>query len=80
MKPLRALQPRPTRVDVDADGVPVRVEGCAVASVREEWRVEEGWWDRPVRRRYFEVVLDDGSLLVLFEDRLQPGTWRRQRA
>jgi hypothetical protein len=80
VKPLRALQPLRTAVDVDADGLPVQVGGRSVVTVREEWRVEEGWWDTPVRRRYFELALEDGHLLVVFEDRLQPGTWWRQRA
>ena len=51
----------------------------AVESVREEWLVEDGWWtQKPLRRRYFELVLEDGSDVVVFyapdSDR-----WFRQR-
>ncbi|MFM7247739.1 MAG: hypothetical protein ACKO2Y_09760 [Actinomycetota bacterium] len=48
-----------------------------MATVREEWRVEEGWWGEPVRRRYFEVVLEPGRVAVVFEDRRRPGEWWR---
>jgi hypothetical protein len=35
--------------------------------VREEWLVEDRWWTpRPLRRRYFELVLADGRDVVVF--------------
>lgn len=75
-----ALAPRPAAVEVDRDGLPARVDGRAVEAVREEWRVEEGWWtDRPVRRRYIEVVLEGGRIAVVFEDRRRRGEWHAQR-
>jgi hypothetical protein len=50
----------------------------AVESVREEWVVEDGWWtQRPLRRRYFELVLEDGSDVVVFRE--PEGRWFRQR-
>ena len=78
---LRALNaPRPVPVAIGADGLPAVVDGRAVESVREEWRVEEAWWtDAPVRRRYLEVVVAGGRVEVVFEDRRRPGTWYRQR-
>lgn len=77
---LRALVPRPTRVELDGAGLPQRVGGRAVETVREEWRVEEGWWtERPVRRRYLELVLADGRIAVVYEDRREPGRWYQQR-
>ena len=64
----------------DAHGLPVRVGGRAVAHVRDEWRVHEGWWTRePVQRRYFDLVLDDGRNAVIFLDRRR-GRWQTQRA
>ncbi len=73
--------PRPVAVDTDADGLPAVVDGRAVETVREEWRVEEAWWsDAPVRRRYLEIVVAGGRVEVVFEDRRRPGTWYRQRA
>jgi hypothetical protein len=47
--------------------------------VREEWLVEDGWWTRrPLRRRYFELVLEDGSDVVVFREP-DSGRWYRQR-
>lgn len=48
--------------------------------LRDEWRVEEGWWTRkPVRRVYFDLVLADGRNTVVFCDRRR-GRWYSQRA
>ncbi|MBJ7347237.1 MAG: hypothetical protein JHC87_01550 [Thermoleophilaceae bacterium] len=50
-----------------------------VAAERECWEVEDRWWTgRPVRRRYHELVLTDGSNVVLFQD-LASGRWFEQR-
>jgi hypothetical protein len=50
-----------------------------VEAVRESWLVEDRWWsDAPLRRRYWEVVTDDGRNLVVFRD-LRTRTWYAQR-
>jgi len=42
--------------------------------------VEDGWWSgRPQCRRYFELVLEDGSDVVIFLEQ-RSGRWFRQRA
>ncbi len=47
--------------------MPSAVESVAVDAVREEWLVEDRWWTpRPLRRRYFELVLADGRNVVVF--------------
>ena len=75
----RLNEPRPAVV-VLAEGVPARVDGTAVGRVREEWRVVERWWTgEPLRRRYFDVVLDTGEHAVVFRDETAGG-WYRQRA
>jgi hypothetical protein len=60
----------------------------AVESVREEWLVEDGWWTQtPLQRRYFELVLEDGSDVVVFCETASNGLrsrapshlWFRQR-
>jgi hypothetical protein len=67
-------------VRAGGDGVPVGVGGRPVAHVRDEWRVDEGWWSgHRLRRRYFEVVLSDGRDTVVFHD-LADGHWYGQRA
>ena len=72
--------PRLVAVRTDASGTPTAVAGRPVQHLREEWRVEEGWWTRrPLHRRYFELVLDDGRNAVVFCDRRR-GRWYTQRA
>ena len=72
--------PRPVAVAADEHGPPLAVAGVAVDAVREEWLVEDRWWTgRPLRRRYFELVLTDGRNVVVFRD-LVAGGWFSQRA
>ena len=79
-RPRRVLEPRRARVISDHGGRPRRVGSHAVAAVRESWLVEDRWWtESPLRRRYWEVVTDDGRNLVVFRD-LQAGDWYSQRA
>lgn len=79
--PLRRLYlPRSARVETDGAGVPCSLDGVAVEAVREEWVVEDRWWEpRPLRRRYFELALADGRSAVVFRSGLS-GNWHRQRA
>ena len=71
--------PRSVRVAADGAGLPRSLDGRPVASVRDEWRVDEGWWTgRGARRRYFDVVLADGQSTVVFLDR-RTGRWFTQR-
>ncbi len=71
----------PSRAEVRAGpgGVPTALGRTLVDSVREDWVVEDRWWNgRPVRRRYFELVLTDGRNVVVFHD-LIGGRWLIQR-
>jgi hypothetical protein len=78
--PRRLYAPRPAKVRTGGDGVPVAVGAVAVESVREEWLVEDRWWTpRPLRRRYFELVLADGRDVVVFEAE-DTASWFLQRA
>ena len=76
----RLSRPRPARVVVGEHGEPRALDGRAVESVAEDWVVEDRWWtDRPLRRRYFELVLVDGRNAVVFHD-LLGGRWFSQAA
>ena len=69
--------PKPATVAADDHGA---VGPAEVDSIREEWVVEDRWWTpRPLRRRYFEVVLANGRNVVVFRD-LVEGGWFSQRA
>ena len=77
--PKRLNEPRPARVRANATGRPLAVDGRTVDAVRESWLVEDRWWtDRPIRRRYWEVVTVDGRNVVLFRE-IDRGRWFRQR-
>jgi hypothetical protein len=74
----RLNEPRPA--DVEAlRGVPAAVGGMVVLSLREEWRVTDRWWtDEPVRRRYFDLVLETGENVAVFYDE-ERERWFRQK-
>jgi hypothetical protein len=75
----RLNEPRPVRVEAP-ESVPVAVGAVAVAAVREEWRVVDRWWtEEPVRRRYFDLVLETGENVAVFFD-LERERWFRQKA
>jgi hypothetical protein len=76
----RLNEPRPVVVDDEGGEAPVMIGGVRVARVREEWRVVDRWWtDEPVRRRYFEALLETGRNVVVFRDEAT-GRWYRQQA
>ena len=77
--PRRLAKPRPVEVRTGSGGRPHAVGARAVEAVRESWLVEDRWWsDRPLRRRYWEVVTDDGRNLVVFRE-VASGRWYAQR-
>ena len=70
--------PRRAAVESGPNGRPTVLQGVAVINIREEWVVEDRWWTaRPLRRRYFELVLEDGRCAVTFRD-LVGGSWATQ--
>lgn len=77
--PRRLAVPRRIAVKAAGDGRPVEVAGQLVEGVRESWLVEDRWWtERPVRRRYWEVVTVGGRDEIVFQE-VEGGRWWRQR-
>jgi hypothetical protein len=75
----RLAVPEPVAVLAGQGGQPEVVDRHEVVAVRESWLVEDRWWtERPLRRRYWEVVTVDGRDLVVFRD-LEEGHWYRHR-
>ena len=75
----RLARPRGVCVRVDRSGAPAELQGRPVEAVLEEWVVEDRWWTgRPIRRRYFELVLAGGRNAVVFRDLAGRG-WFEQR-
>jgi len=77
--PTRLSMPRRIAVRAGEDGRPEVVDGRAIDAVRESWLLEDRWWtERPVCRRYWEVVTVCGRNEVVFHD-VRSGRWYRQR-
>jgi hypothetical protein len=76
---LRALNvPKHVEVELDANRQPAVVkmpdDVHAIEFVNEIWRLDDEWWRQSISRRYYEVVLEEGKHVVLFED-LVTGEW-----
>jgi hypothetical protein len=52
---------------------------AVVEAILESWRIDDEWWRQLISRRYFEVILEGGGRVVLFEDRVS-GEWFVQTA
>lgn len=77
--PRRLAAPRAVLVRAARDGRPLRVGGRSIEAVRESWLLEDRWWtERPLRRRYWELVTAEGRNLVVFHDVIG-GRWYLQR-
>jgi hypothetical protein len=77
--PRRLAVPRAATVRAAPDGRPLAVDGRRVDFVRESWLIEDRWWvQRPLRRRYWEVVTACGRDVVVFHE-LEAGGWFVQR-
>ncbi len=76
--------PRPLAVEVDpAHHEPARVQHrgrwSRVASVQNQWRIDDEWWRQPLSRHYYQLELSSGVLLTIFHD-LVMDAWWEQRA
>ena len=83
LRPLNA--PTPLRVQMDVAGRIIaiwrqgRLTPRTIASIQDRWRIDDEWWrEHRVARVYYEVVLDDGTLLTIFQD-LVADAWFEQR-
>jgi hypothetical protein len=76
----RLYAPQAAAVRTSDDGRPLSVDGVEVATVREEWEVDERWWiPEKLQRHYYELVLVNGRSAAVFRCGLS-GRWYRQRA
>jgi hypothetical protein len=77
--PRRIGIPSQVSVRIARDGRPLAVGGQAVDAIRETWLLEDRWWtERPLRRRYWELITIDGRNTVIFHD-INARKWWRQR-
>ncbi len=89
---LRALnRPRPVEVELDEQGRPRAITGGpgraqtstdehrrAIETIGETWRIDDEWWRHPISRLYFDVVLDGGKHVVLYQE-LTTNQWWMQK-
>jgi hypothetical protein len=83
LRPLNA--PTPLRVHTDAQGHLVslwrqgRLTPRTIVAIQDRWRIDDEWWrEHAISRMYYEVVLDDGTLLTIYHD-LLADAWFEQR-
>ena len=51
-----------------------------MAAIQDRWRIDDEWWrEHAIARLYYQLLLDDGSLLVVYHDLLHDA-WFEQRA
>lgn len=84
LRPLNA--PMPLHVQMDSAGRVVsiwrqgRLTPRTIVAIQDRWRIDDEWWrEHPISRMYYEVVLDDGSLLTMYQD-LIADEWFEQRS
>ena len=84
LRPLNA--PAPLRVELDGQGRIIsvwrhgRLTPRTIAAVQDVWRIDDEWWrEHAISRMYYAVVLDDGTLLTMYQD-LLTDTWFEQRS
>lgn len=72
--------PKPVRVQVDARGRPIVVDGERVERFIHDWYHRFWWWrDDPLRRRYYRVDTVSGRQVVVFRD-MFTDRWFSQQA
>jgi hypothetical protein len=83
LRPLNA--PQPLRMQTDAQGRVVgvqrhgRLTPRSIVAIQDHWRIDDEWWrEHAISREYFELLLDDGTLLVVYHD-LIAQAWFEQR-
>ena len=84
LRPLNA--PSPLQVQADDQGRIVsvwrqgRLTPRTIAAVQDHWRIDDEWWrEHPISRVYYELFLDDGTLLTIYHD-LLADLWFEQRS
>ncbi len=78
---LRPLNPpRPITIRAQANRPVILVSGRQrrrIEEIQDSWRIDDEWWRAPIGRRYYRVVLDDGSLRTIYHDLVDDG-WYEQ--
>lgn len=81
-------EPRQVTVELNADGSPAAVKTMdgrtvglldgKIETIGESWRIDDEWWRQTISRVYWEVILEGGKRVVLFQDLIST-TWFMQQ-
>jgi hypothetical protein len=74
--------PRAIDVETDEEGIPRHIHGDPlIGPVRpvQHWIADLDWWNRPVYREYWKVLLRDRLLCEIYLDRELGGAWFVER-
>jgi len=66
-----------TTAAVKDNGGGQETTAAVVETVLEMWRIDDEWWRQLISRRYFAVIFEGGTRVVLFEN-LVTGEWFMQ--
>lgn len=81
--PLRPLNlPRPVQIIAPApDALPAFLiesgRRLRVEEILDSWDIDEEWWRDRLWRRYYQLVLENGHLITVFQN-LVDGSWYQQ--
>lgn len=86
---LRAVnEPRQVAVEINADGSPAAVKPLGrgtvgpldgkIETIGEMWRIDDEWWRQTISRLYWEVILEGGKRVVLFQDLITTAWFMQQ--
>jgi len=74
------FEPEPIDV-MTVEGRPCRVvlkkKLQTVRQIVNLWRVDDGWWHKPITRFYYTLELESTSMVTVFQDQAS-GTWYKQ--
>lgn len=71
LRPLN--EPRPLDVIVAGPqpiGIMLQRTTHPIARVQDTWIIEDEWWRQPISRRYYRVLLENGTMMTIFHDRI----------
>ena len=78
----RLIDPAPEiTVELDPQGAPGRITGGPLrgdAVPLNRWLVDQNWWDQPVRREYWKVLVSEALLAEIYQD-LATDRWHLER-
>ncbi len=59
---------RKTEAAVNDNGGGQEETAAVVEAILESWRIDDEWWRQLISRRYFAVIFEGGTRVVLFEN------------